>query len=281
MRDYRSVTRRNINDVLAAAQARLDRLTPAQAAERMREGCTLVDVRAADLRARDGWIPDSVHAPLNVLEWRVDPESPRPEPALAGHQDRLILICHEGYSSSLAALRLRDLGYPGTTDVIGGFTAWVAAGLPVRAYSGPVPVGAAAVIADGAGRVLLVHHTYGERNWEVPGGGLEARESAETAAVREVSEETGAEIELERLAGVYWDPAWGAAGGHHFVFRARLAVRSPQPVVTDHAEISELGWFRRDALPRPISDFTVLRIDDALADRRPAIRTLPPRTWLR
>jgi len=130
MRDYRSVTRRNINDVLAAAQARLDRLTPAQAAERMREGWTLVDVRAADLRARDGWIPDSVHAPLNVLEWRVDPESPRPEPALAGKEDRLILICHEGYSSSLAAIRLQELGYANTTDVIGGFTAWAEAGLP-------------------------------------------------------------------------------------------------------------------------------------------------------
>ena len=275
------MSRRNINDVLAAAQARLDRLTPAQAAKRMQEGWTLVDVRAADLRARDGWIPDSVHAPLNVLEWRVDPESPRPEPALAGHQDRLILICHEGYSSSLAAIRLQELGYANTTDVIGGFAAWASAGLPVHAYSGPVPVGAASVIADAEGRILLVHHTYGERNWEVPGGVLEARESAETAAVREVGEETGTQIEIERLAGVYWEPAWGAAGGHHFVFRARLAAGSPQPTVADRAEINELGWFARDALPRPISDFTVQRIDDALADREPAIRTVPPRTWLR
>jgi ADP-ribose pyrophosphatase YjhB (NUDIX family) len=129
--------------------------------------------------------------------------------------------------------------------------------------------------------VLLVHHTYGERNWEVPGGGLEARESAEAAAMREVREETGARIEIERLAGVYWEPGWGAAGGHHFVFRARFGAGSPQPTVTDRAEISELGWFARDALPRPISDFTVQRIDDALAGREPAIRTVPPRTWLR
>jgi rhodanese-related sulfurtransferase len=92
-----------------------------------------VDVRASDLRTRNGRIPGAVHAPLNVLEWRVDPESGNQEPALAGKEDRLILICHEGYSSSLAAVRLQELGYPNTTDVIGGFTAWAAAGLPIEA----------------------------------------------------------------------------------------------------------------------------------------------------
>jgi rhodanese-related sulfurtransferase len=127
------VSRRNINDVLAAAQGRLDRLTPAQAATRMREGWTLVDVRAADLRARDGRIPGAVHAPLNVLEWRVDPASGSQERALARKEDRLILFCHEGYSSSLAAVRLHELGYTNTTDVIGGFSAWAKAGLPVEA----------------------------------------------------------------------------------------------------------------------------------------------------
>jgi ADP-ribose pyrophosphatase YjhB (NUDIX family)/rhodanese-related sulfurtransferase len=281
MAEHRDVPRRDINDVLADARARLARLTPAQAAERMREGWTLVDVRAIDLRARHGWIPDSVHAPLNVLEWRVDPASGHQEPALAGRQDRLILICQEGYSSSLAAVRLRELGYANTTDVIGGFGAWAAAGLPVHTHSGAVPLGASSVIAGGDGRILLVHHTYGELNWEVPGGVLEPRESAEEAAVREVREETGASIEIERLTGVYWEPGWGAAGGHHFVFRARLAADTPSPAVTDRAEISEVGWFARDALPRPISDFTIRRIDDALGDRPPGIRTVPPRTWQR
>lgn len=273
--------RRNINDVVAAAQARLDRLTPAQAAERMGMGWTLIDVRATDLRARDGWIPDSVHAPLNVLEWRVDPQSGHQHSALAGHEERLILICQEGYSSSLAAMRLRELGFANTTDVVGGFAAWAAAGLPVHAYSGPVPLGASSVIAGGDGRILLVHHTYGELNWEIPGGVLEARESVEAAAVREVREETGAAIEIERLTGVYWEPGWGAAGGHHFVFRARLGAGSPPPVVADRAEISELGWFARDTLPRPISDFTIRRIEDALADRPPSVSMVPPRTWLR
>jgi 8-oxo-dGTP pyrophosphatase MutT (NUDIX family) len=275
------VSRRNINDLLAAAQAQLARLTPAQAATRMREGWTLVDVRAADLRARHGWIPDSVHAPLNVLEWRVDAASGHQEPALAGHEDRLILICQEGYSSSLAAVRLRELGYPNTTDVIGGFTAWAVAGLPVHAYSGPIPLGSSSVIVDGTGRVLLVHHTYGERNWEVPGGVVEGHESAEAAARREAREEAGIALEIERLAGVYWEPGWGAAGGHHFVFRARLAVDSPEPGVTDPAEISELGWFPRGALPRPMSDFTIQRIDDAFAELPPSVSLVSPRTWLR
>lgn len=281
MVDYTVVPRRNINETLAAAQGQLARLTPAEAAARVRDGWTLVDVRATDLRARDGWIPGSVHAPLNVLEWRVDPESGAQDPALAGHEERLILFCHEGYSSSLAALRLRLLGFEGTTDVIGGFSAWRAAGLPVHRHSGPVPLGAASVIADASGAILLVHHDYGERNWEIPGGVLEARESAEEAARREALEETGVTLEIERLTGVYWEPGWGAGGGHHFVFRARIANGSPAPVVSDRAEISELGWFSRDGLPRPISDFTVTRIDDALADRPPRLMPVPPRTWLR
>lgn len=281
MVDYTVVTRRNINDALADAQAQLARLTPAEVLARMGDGWTLVDVRAADLRARDGWIPGSVHAPLNVLEWRVDPESGAQEQTLAGREDRLILICQQGYSSSLAAVRLRALGFENTTDVIGGFTAWRAAGLPVHAYSGPAPLGAASVIADASGAILLVHHTYGERNWEIPGGGLEARESAEDGARREALEETGVTLEIERLTGVYWEPGWGATGLHHFVFRARPASGSPGPVVTDRAEISELGWFARDALPRPISDFTITRIDDALADRPPSLTFVPARTWLR
>ena len=131
VRDYGRVTRRTINDVLADAQRRLRRLTPAEADAAMRDGWTLVDVRSSDLRASEGCIPGAVHAPLNVLEWRVDPASGAQSPELAGREDRLILVCHEGYSSSLAALRLRELGFGGTTDVIGGFTAWRDAGLPI------------------------------------------------------------------------------------------------------------------------------------------------------
>ncbi len=107
-------------------------MTPAEAAAAMQEGATLVDTRDEDHRSRDGRIPGSVHIPLSVLEWRVDPTSGHQSPALAGREDRLVLICDEGYSSSLAALRLHDLGFANTADVIGGFVAWAAAGLPIE-----------------------------------------------------------------------------------------------------------------------------------------------------
>jgi hypothetical protein len=99
----------------------------------------------------------------------VDPASGAQDPSLAGTEERLILVCQERYSSSLAALRLRELAFTNTTDVIGGFVAWAAAGLPVHAHSGPIPAGASSVIVDPSAQVLLVHHPYGERNWEVPG----------------------------------------------------------------------------------------------------------------
>lgn len=125
------IRQRGIAEVLAAARARLRRLTPVEAAAAMHQGSILIDTRDGDLRARDGGIPGSVHVPLSVLEWRVDPASGYQSAALAGREDNLILICHEGCSSSLAAVRLHELGYRNTTDVIGGFVAWAAAGLPV------------------------------------------------------------------------------------------------------------------------------------------------------
>ena len=123
--------RRRIDEVLAEAQARLRRLTPIEASAAMCQGATLVDTRDADHLSRDGRIPGSVHIPLSVLEWRVDPTSRHQSTDLAGREDRLVLICHEGYSSSLAAVRLHELGFANTTDVIGGFVAWAAARLPI------------------------------------------------------------------------------------------------------------------------------------------------------
>ena len=126
------VTRRTIDAVLAEAQPRLRRLTPAGAIAAMSRGWTLVDTRDGDLIARDGAIPGALRIPLSVLEWRVDPASATHSVELAGREDRLILICRDGYSSSLAAVRLQELGFTETTDVVGGFGAWMAAGLPVE-----------------------------------------------------------------------------------------------------------------------------------------------------
>lgn len=126
------MTRRTIDAVLAEAQTRLRRLTPAGAVAAMSDGWTLVDTRDGDMIARDGAIPGALRVPLSVLEWRVDPASVTHSDELTGREGRLILICRDGYSSSLAAVRLQDLGFPETTDVIGGFGAWLATGLPVE-----------------------------------------------------------------------------------------------------------------------------------------------------
>ena len=97
----------------------------------MARGRLLVDTRSADALRRDGAIPGALHVPRTVLEWRVDANSGDQSPAISGREHDLILICEHGYSSSLAAATLHDLGYTGTTDVIGGFEAWAADGLPV------------------------------------------------------------------------------------------------------------------------------------------------------
>ena len=125
-------TRRSIDAVLADAQARLRRLSAVDALAAVSEGWTLVDTRDGDMIARDGAIPGALRIPLSVLEWRVDPASATHSAELTGREDRLILICRDGYSSSLAAVRLHELGFTETTDVIGGFGAWLAAGLPVE-----------------------------------------------------------------------------------------------------------------------------------------------------
>jgi rhodanese-related sulfurtransferase len=125
--------RTTINDLLDAARGRLDRVSPRQALEATRAGAVLVDIRSELHRERDGEIPDAVVHPRNVLEWRVDPASGHSDPRLSGDLDRrIILVCDEGYASSLAAATLRDLGFHRATDVAGGFRAWRDDGLPVE-----------------------------------------------------------------------------------------------------------------------------------------------------
>jgi rhodanese-related sulfurtransferase len=89
----------------------------------------IVDLRSHDERARDGVIAGSVHVPRSVLEWRVDPDSGYSNPVVAGNEAELILVCHEGYSSSLAAASLSELGHQRVGDLVGGFVAWRDSGL--------------------------------------------------------------------------------------------------------------------------------------------------------
>jgi rhodanese-related sulfurtransferase len=120
----------NIDELLTTARQGLDRIEAAQAAAELEEGALLVDTRPADQRAEDGEIPGATVIDRNVLEWRLDPASPSRIAAACGYDIRAIVICNEGYSSSLVAATLKDLGLVNATDVIGGFQAWRTAGLP-------------------------------------------------------------------------------------------------------------------------------------------------------
>jgi rhodanese-related sulfurtransferase len=105
-------------------------VTPRQALRELSGGGQLVDIRPAAVRAAEGEIPGSVVVERNHLEWRFDPECDARLPWVTGYDHRIIVICHEGYTSSLAAAALQDLGLSRATDVIGGFRAWTALGLP-------------------------------------------------------------------------------------------------------------------------------------------------------
>jgi rhodanese-related sulfurtransferase len=120
-----------IAEILEAARARLDRVTPQQAYAAVGAGAVLVDIRPAAQRLAEGEIPGAVVIERNVLEWRLDPRSAHRLP-LASYSLRAIVFCSEGYTSSLAAASLLDLGIAAATDLDGGFLAWQAAGLPVE-----------------------------------------------------------------------------------------------------------------------------------------------------
>ncbi|MCW2705594.1 MAG: Rhodanese domain protein [Blastococcus sp.] len=121
---------RTIDDLLAQARARIVRVTPREAAARIADGALLVDIRPAAQRLREGEVPGSLVVERNVLEWRFDPASDARLPQATGYDVDVIVLCSEGYTSSLAADALLSLGLHRATDVIGGFHAWAAAGLP-------------------------------------------------------------------------------------------------------------------------------------------------------
>jgi rhodanese-related sulfurtransferase len=115
-----------IDVLLAAARLGLDRVEPAHLAAERAAGALVVDTRPVDQRDRDGDLPGAVVVDRNVLEWRLDPTSPYRIPEASDRDLRIILVCAEGYSSSLAAATLRQLGLRRATDLVGGYQAWLA-----------------------------------------------------------------------------------------------------------------------------------------------------------
>jgi rhodanese-related sulfurtransferase len=120
-----------VDSLLAGARAGLVRLEPGAAADAMNDGALLVDIRPEAQRRAEGEVPGAVLVERNVLEWRMDPTSPSSLPEILGPAQVIVVLCSEGYASSLAAATLRQLGLERATDVIGGFQAWRRAGLPV------------------------------------------------------------------------------------------------------------------------------------------------------
>ncbi|QEV20637.1 rhodanese-like domain-containing protein [Streptomyces alboniger] len=120
-----------IDELLERVRLGLDRVTPQEAYDASEAGGLLVDIRYAALRERDGLIPGSLVVERNELEWRLDPQGSHRAPEATSHDLRVVVICNEGYASSLAAASLRQLGLRHATDLVGGFQAWRAAGLPV------------------------------------------------------------------------------------------------------------------------------------------------------
>jgi rhodanese-related sulfurtransferase len=123
-----------VEELLAAARARLHRLDPPAAAHEIAAGALLVDIRPERQRHEEGEIPGALVIERNQLEWRLDPGSPdRVAQAAAGR--RWIVVCSEGYTSSLAADALNSIGVS-ATDIVGGYHAWAAAGLPTTGADG-------------------------------------------------------------------------------------------------------------------------------------------------
>jgi rhodanese-related sulfurtransferase len=127
---------RSASDLLDAARARLDRVSVEQAYAEQQRGALIVDTRTYEQRRAQGLIPGAAVVDRTVFEWRLDPSDPSCLPQVGDHDARVIVVCRQGFSSSLAAASLHDLGLHRATDMIGGFEAWRDAGLPVEPFEG-------------------------------------------------------------------------------------------------------------------------------------------------
>jgi rhodanese-related sulfurtransferase len=122
--------RRTLDALLEEARSRIERFEPAAAWHAVGRGAVLVDIRSDTSRERVGLVPGSLHVPRTVLEWRLAPDSEWRSPHAPRLYERVLVICDHGHSSSLAAATLVDLGFERAGDVIGGYQAWLEAGLP-------------------------------------------------------------------------------------------------------------------------------------------------------
>jgi rhodanese-related sulfurtransferase len=128
------MSHRTLDELLAEARGKIDRLEPADAWAAAQDGALIVDTRSD---RSPGVVPGSLHVPLSVLQWRLAPDSAWRNPHAGSLKTRLILICEHGESSSLAAASLVELGFIRVGDVVGGFEAWLGAGLPVTEAPAP------------------------------------------------------------------------------------------------------------------------------------------------
>ena len=120
------------DQLLAEARSRIVRYLPSEAAGAQAAGATIIDLRCHDDRLAEGSLPGAVTVALSVLPWHVDPEAENTDARVNNRAATMILVCNDGYSSSLAAATMVDMGFAGVGDIDGGFRAWSAAGLPVE-----------------------------------------------------------------------------------------------------------------------------------------------------
>ena len=136
-----------LDDLLAQARMRYRQLAPAEALAAMSRGAVMLDTRSHEQRVAGGLVPGAIRIHRNVLEWRVDPDSGHQDPRIAAATGEVIVMCQQGYSSTLAVETLLRLGVDRATDLAGGFEAWSAAGLPVEPHRPGGLLGACELVA--------------------------------------------------------------------------------------------------------------------------------------
>jgi rhodanese-related sulfurtransferase/SAM-dependent methyltransferase len=248
--------RKSIDQLLEEARAQLHRLTPAEAFAAQREGALIVDTRTYEQRRVQGEIPGALIIDRTVFEWRLDPQSPWRIPEASDADVRIVVICHEGYSSSLAAATLHQLGLARATDVIGGFDAWVEAGLPV-VPAGPLPDSAPGGGPCGSGSVpgredhwdgVFGGRADAELSWFQSDPELSVRlveEASSSRTARVVDVGAGTSFLVDRLldAGFAHVTVLEVSGTAVDRVRARLGARAGTVrwIVGDVTDVEDLG----------------------------------------